>query len=217
MSILSNLRLLFTVGRGALGGLSEEDAGNDPIVLFDRWFDDARRAKIYLYETVCLATATPDGAPSARMMLLKGFDERGFRFFTNYGSRKGDQLEENAQAALVLHWTILHRQIRIQGTVERVTEEESTEYFRSRHRGSQLGAWASRQSSELASRVELEEAYRKYESEFDGTEVPLPPFWGGFRLKPDRIEFWQGRANRLHDRLVYIREGDGWTVVRLAP
>ena len=117
----------------------------------------------------------------------------------------------------MLHWPILHRQIRIQGMVERITEEESTEYFRSRPRGSQLGAWASRQSSELASRVELEEAYRKYESEFERTEVPLPPFWGGFRLRPDRIEFWQGRANRLHDRLVYIREGDGWTVIRLAP
>jgi pyridoxamine 5'-phosphate oxidase len=209
--------LLFTVGRGAFGGLSEEDAGRDPFTLFGRWFDDARRAKIYLHETVCLATATPDGAPSARMMLLKGFDERGFRFYTNYGSRKAAQLEENSKAALVLHWSILHRQIRIQGSVERLSEEESAEYFRTRPRGSQLGAWASRQSSELEGRSELEEAYREYESEFESKEVPLPPFWGGYRLKPDRIEFWQGRANRLHDRLVYIREDSAWNVIRLAP
>lgn len=217
MRFLSYIRSLLTAGRGTLVGLSEDEAGPDPIALFERWYEEARRAGLYLYESVCLATATPVGAPAARMMLLKGFDERGFRFFTNYGSRKADELAANDKAALMFYWGVLHRQVRIEGTVERISEGESAEYFRTRPRGSQLGAWASQQSSVLAGREPLEEAYRKYEREFDGLEVPLPPFWGGFRLRPLRIEFWQGRANRLHDRLVYIKEGDDWKLVRLSP
>lgn len=217
MRFLSFLRSLLTAGRGTWMGLSEDEAGPDPIALFGRWYEDARRTGVYLHEAVCLATATPVGAPAARMMLLKGFDPRGFRFFTNYGSRKADELQANDKAALLFHWSLLHRQVRVEGTVERISQEESAEYFRTRPRGSRIGAWASQQSSVLGGREQLEEAFRKYEREFDGLEVPLPPFWGGFRLRPVRIEFWQGRANRLHDRLVYVREGGDWKVVRLSP
>ncbi len=217
MRLLTIFRSLLTLGRGAVMGLSEEKAGPDPIALFGRWYEDARRASVYLHDAVCLATTSPDGTPGARMMLLKGFDERGFRFFTNYESRKGAELVANDRAALVFHWGVLHRQVRVEGTVERISEEESAEYFHSRPRGSQIGAWASKQSSVLESREQLEEAYREYDRDFKGLEVPLPPFWGGFRLRPQRIEFWQGRANRLHDRLVYTREGEGWEVLRLAP
>jgi pyridoxamine 5'-phosphate oxidase len=151
------------------------------------------------------------------MMLLKGFDRSGFRFFTNYGSRKSDELAENARASLVFHWAVLHRQVRVEGVVERISEEESAEYFRTRPRGSQLGAWASRQSEALERRAQLDEQFREYEAKFKGVDIPLPPFWGGYRLKPERIEFWQGRANRLHDRLVYTPAGSGWDVVRLSP
>jgi pyridoxamine 5'-phosphate oxidase len=217
MSILSWLRALATLGRGVLRGLSEETAGPDPIALFGKWFDAARRSGVYLSEAMALATATSDGIPSARMMLLKGFDARGFRFFTNYESRKAEELTENASAAIVFHWARLHRQVRIEGTVEKLGEEESAAYFRTRPRGSQLGAWASRQSSVLASRRQLDQQFDDAEARYRGREVPLPAFWGGYRLVPRRIEFWQGRANRLHDRLLYEREGSGWRVSRLSP
>ncbi len=217
MSILSRLRSLVTAGRGLLGGLSEESAGSDPIALFGRWFEDARRSGAYLYDAMALATSTADGSPSARMMLLKGFDQRGFRFFTNFDSSKGDELTANARAAIVFHWATLHRQVRVQGRVERISQEESAEYFATRPRGSQLGAWASQQSAVLENRRQLDEQYREHEARFKGTEVPLPPFWGGYRLVPERIEFWQGRANRLHDRLSYTRRDDRWVVARLSP
>ena len=164
-----------------------------------------------------LATATMDGAPSARMMLLKGVDARGFVFFTNYQSRKGDELLANARAALVFHWAVLQRQVRVEGTVTRLTLPESEAYFRTRPRGSQIGAWASRQSAELSSRAELDERVREVEKRFAHQDAPLPPFWGGFRLSPSMIEFWQGRVNRLHDRLRYTRTGSGWAVTRLYP
>jgi pyridoxamine 5'-phosphate oxidase len=166
---------------------------------------------------MALATSTADGSPSARMMLLKGFDQRGFRFFTNFDSSKGDELTANARAAIVFHWATLHRQVRVQGRVERISQEESAEYFATRPRGSQLGAWASQQSAVLENRRQLDEQYREHEARFKGTEVPLPPFWGGYRLVPERIEFWQGRANRLHDRLSYTRRDDRWVVARLSP
>ncbi len=217
MSLISRLRGLLTLGKGVVAGLSEERAGPDPIDLFARWYRDAERAGLYLHDAVALATATPEGVPSGRMMLLKGFDQRGFRFFTNYDSRKAGELDANPRAALVFYWNTLQRQVRVQGRVERLSQEESSTYFRTRPRGSQLSAWASQQSSVLESRRQLDERFREMERRFQGADVPLPPFWGGFRLVPDAVEFWQGRANRLHDRLRYTREADGWKRVRLYP
>ncbi len=198
-------------------GLSELKAGPDPIALFANWFAAARRSGILLPESMALASSTPDGVPSVRMMLLKGFGADGFAFYTNYESRKATELFENPRAAIVMHWPILERQVRIEGTVEKLPPEESEAYFETRPRGSQLGAWASQQSAELESRQVMERRYREHEAKFAGGDVPLPPFWGGFRLVPQHIEFWQGRLNRLHDRLRYTREGDGWAVTRLYP
>lgn len=217
MPLIARIRGLLTLGKGTIGGLSEQTAGMDPIALFSEWFTAARRAGITLPEAVCVATVGRDGAPSARMMLLKGFDERGFVFYTNYRSRKSRDLEANPQAAMVFHWVSLQRQIRIEGTVERLSLEESAAYFRTRPRGSQLGAWASEQSAELPDRSVLERRFREQRDRFKDEEVPLPPFWGGYRLSPTRIEFWQGRLNRLHDRLSYTREGQSWKRTRLYP
>lgn len=198
--------------------LAEEDAGRDPILLFDRWFSDARDAGIYLCETMTLATASPDGSPSARQVLLKDFGPEGFIFYTNYESRKAAELEANPKAALLLHWPTLHRQVRVEGTVERTTREASEAYHHSRPRGSRIAAWASDQSAEVSGRAELERRYRDRDAEFPDDDIPLPPFWGGYRVKPERIEFWQGRANRMHDRILYLRDVEaGWKVVRLAP
>ena len=166
---------------------------------------------------VALATADASGRPSVRMVLLRGADEHGFVFHTNYASRKARELTENPQAAICVHWHAIEEQIRIEGTVERLDDRASDVYFASRPRGSQIGAWASRQSEPLDSRETLEEAYRAIEQRFHGGPVPRPPFWGGFRLIPERIEFWFGRTDRLHDRLLYLREEDGWRVERLYP
>ena len=166
---------------------------------------------------VALATADAAGRPSVRMVLLRGVDERGFVFHTNYNSRKARELTVNPQAALCIHWHTLEEQIRIEGLVERLPDEESDAYFAGRPRGSQLGAWASNQSAVLPTRETLELQYRETERQFEGKPVPRPPFWGGFRLVPDRIEFWFGRPDRLHDRLVYIREDAGWRIERLYP
>jgi pyridoxamine 5'-phosphate oxidase len=217
MSLIRRFRAFFAAGRGFVTGLSDEKAGDDPIALFGRWIGDAKRAGIFLPETMTLATCASDGAPTARQMLLKGFDERGFVFYTNYESRKGEELVANPRAALVFHWSILERQIRIEGPVERLSKEESEAYFRTRARGSQLGAWASSQSRTLESREALERQFKEHEAKFRGGEVPLPQFWGGFRVRPLRIEFWQGRLNRLHDRLCYTRVGGGWERTRLQP
>jgi pyridoxamine 5'-phosphate oxidase len=217
MSLRSRLRALLTMGQGVARGLPDMDAGQDPIALFGRWFDAARRSGLLLPEAMCLATATRDGMPSARMMLLKGADERGFVFFTNYESRKGEELAANARAALVFHWAVLQRQVRVEGTVQRLSVDESHAYFRTRARGSRIGAWASAQSRPLAARAELGTRVREAERRFGDGDIPLPPFWGGFRLLPERIEFWQGRANRLHDRLVFERTDGGWATQRLYP
>jgi len=166
---------------------------------------------------VALATVDGFGRPSVRMVLLRGADERGFVFHTNYHSRKARELDQNPHAALCIHWHSLEEQIRIEGRVERLSDSESDEYFANRPRGSQLGAWASNQSAVLPSRETLEEEYRETERRFEGQEVPRPPFWGGYRLIPERIEFWFGRPDRLHDRLLYVRESDSWTIERLYP
>jgi pyridoxamine 5'-phosphate oxidase len=166
---------------------------------------------------VALATADARGRPSVRMVLLRGADERGFVFHTNYTSRKARELTDNPYAAICVHWHAIEEQIRIEGTVVRLDARESDEYFATRPRGSQIGAWASRQSETLRSREELEEEYRASEQRFEGGAVPRPAFWGGYRLIPERIEFWFGRADRLHDRLLYVREGDGWRIERLYP
>ena len=197
--------------------MDERDLDPDPLRQFQRWFDEARDAGIVAPESMALATATPDGRPSVRMVLLKGADEAGFAFHTNYESRKGGELEANPHASLLFHWQPLGRQLRVEGRVERVPAEESEAYFRSRPLGSRLAAWASPQSRPLADRDELERLYAEAAARFPGEEVPRPPHWGGFRLVPDAYEFWQHAANRLHDRIRYERAADGWKRERLAP
>ncbi|MGD2122868.1 MAG: pyridoxamine 5'-phosphate oxidase [Gemmatimonadota bacterium] len=217
MAFWSTLRAFFTAGKGVLGGLSEKEAGNDPLALFHTWYREARGSGIYLPESMALGTATPEGKPSVRFVLLKEYDHRGFVFFTNYGSRKAVELDTNPEATLVFHWAILQRQVRLEGAVERISTQESEAYFHTRPRGSQIGAWASKQSEPLATRQELEDRVQGYEEEFRGGPVPLPEFWGGYRLRPRSVEFWQGRANRLHDRIKFNLEKGAWTRVRLYP
>ena len=197
--------------------LDLEDLDADPIEQFRRWMADALAAGLLLPNTMTLATSTSNGRPSARMVLLKGFDEHGFVFYTNYESRKSRELEGNPYAALVLHWPSLERQVRIEGGVEKVSAEESDEYFATRPFASRLGAWASRQSARLASRAELDRRLEELEREHTGGDVPRPPHWGGWLVVPDAIELWQGRPNRLHDRILYERSGTGWSRVRLSP
>ena len=190
---------------------------HDPFERFRAWFREAEQASVQVPEAMTLATASPDGAPSARMVLLKGSDENGFVFYTGYESRKAGELEENPRAALVIYWQRLGKQVRVEGSVERVSEAESAAYFASRPRGSQLAAWASQQSRPLESREELERRYAELEREYEGRGIPLPPHWGGYRLRPDAIEFWEHRENRLHDRIRYTRVRAGWDLELLSP
>jgi pyridoxamine 5'-phosphate oxidase len=190
---------------------------DDPLERFQDWFREAEQAGVEVPEAMTLATAAADGAPSARMVLLKGADEHGFVFYTGYVSRKAGELEENPRAALVFYWRPLGKQVRVEGRVERVSEAESAAYFATRPRGSQLAAWASQQSHPLASRDALERRYAELEDEYEGREVERPRHWGGFRLRPDAIEFWEHRENRLHNRSRYTRAREGWRVERLAP
>jgi pyridoxamine 5'-phosphate oxidase len=199
--------------------LDEADVSHDPFVEFARWFAEAQEAKVPEPTAMTLATSSPDGHPSARIVLLKGFDPRGFVFFTDHRSRKGLELEANPRAALVFWWDELERQIRITGGVALASHEESERYFKSRPLGSRIGAWASHQSRVIPARTTLEGDVKEVEARFSDGNVPLPPHWGGYRVVPDAIEFWQGRENRLHDRIRYVRETGphGWRIERLSP
>jgi pyridoxamine 5'-phosphate oxidase len=198
--------------------LTEADVSADPIEQFRRWFDEAVAAEVVEPNAMCLATATPDAYPSARIVLLKEVDARGFVFYTDYRSRKGRELADNPCASLCFFWAELERQVRINGAVQRVSRAESDVYFQSRPRGSRIGAWTSAQSSALASRDVLEQQLAEHEARFgeDG-HVPLPDHWGGYRIVPEEIEFWQGRSSRLHDRIQFRREAGAWVTRRLSP
>ena len=202
-------------------GLSESELCADPFTQFGAWLDDAVRAEVVEPNAMVLATADVQGRPSARTVLLKGFDARGFVFYTNLGSRKGREATANPYAALTFPWFPLERQVAVRGSVEQVSADESEVYFRSRPRASQLGAWASRQSADLAERADLDARYARLQARWpEGTQVPVPGFWGGLRVVPTTVEFWQGRPSRLHDRLEYRRDpaaATGWRVVRLSP
>ena len=198
--------------------LLENDLDPNPFVQFGRWFEDAKASQPHLPEAMTLATASLDGVVSARTLLLKGFDQRGFVFFTNYNSRKGSQIHDNPLAALCWFWRDPDRQVRAEGAIVKTTEEESEAYWKTRPRGSQLGAWASDQTKVILGRGGLEERFRELEANYRGVDVPRPPHWGGYRVIPNLIEFWQGRADRLHDRFVYrLRESKDWVIERLSP
>ncbi|MEW6160607.1 MAG: pyridoxamine 5'-phosphate oxidase [Verrucomicrobiota bacterium] len=198
--------------------LRRADLDASPFLQFRKWFEVIVAAKLPEPNAMTLATATKQGVPSARIVLLKGFDESGFVFFTNYNSQKGRELEENPSAALVFFWPTFGRQVRIIGTVTRTSRSESEAYFKTRPIGSRLGAWASNQSEIIPTREALEARYAEWAAKFPDDEIPLPPFWGGFRLRPDTLEFWQARLNRLHDRFRYTRKAeDEWRIDRISP
>jgi pyridoxamine 5'-phosphate oxidase len=199
------------------GGLVETDLAADPIAMFQRWYDEAQAAGIHEPNAMVVATATPDGVPSSRFVLLKGVSADGFVFYTNTRSRKGRELAANPRTALLFPWHPVERQVRIDGTATLLPREKVDEYFAVRPRGSQLGAWASHQSSVVDGREELSAAYDEVEARYDGQDVPTPEEWGGYLVRPEQVEFWQGRPGRMHDRLVYRRAGGGWSTGRLAP
>lgn len=201
----------------SLAGFLEKDAAKDPFRQFEKWFQEAEAAKIPEPNAMVCSLANREGRPSSRVVLLKGLDGRGFVFYTNYESRKGREIAENPRASLLFPWIALERQVIVDGTVTRVTREESDAYFHSRPRLSQLSAWASQQSSIVQGRTALEDALKQLEQKYAGQEIPLPPNWGGYRVAPETVEFWQGRRSRLHDRLRYRREKTEWVIERLAP
>lgn len=209
---ISAIRLNYT-----LGTLDEKEAGSDPFRFFDQWLKQAIDSELTEPTAMVLSTLSPDGMPESRVVLLKGFNDSGFTFYTNYNSRKGHSLAVHHRASLLFFWPELQRQVRISGRVEKNSRSESEQYFSERPRESQLGAWASNQSEPVASRRYLEERFKALESEYAGAPIPTPPYWGGYRLIPSCFEFWQGRESRLHDRIKMTREGDHWVSVRLAP
>jgi pyridoxamine 5'-phosphate oxidase len=200
----------------ALGGLAEADLTPDPFSMFRRWYHDATAAAVYEPNAMVVSSATTGGQPSSRLVLLKGFSEEGWVFFTNLGSRKGTELTANPRVSLLFPWHPLERQVRVDGTAVVLGRDEVAAYFHSRPRGSQVGAHASHQSREVASREELDDAWAAADAAYPD-EVPVPDEWGGFRVEPDAVEFWQGRPGRMHDRIVYRRDGEGWSTHRLAP
>ncbi|TBR61181.1 pyridoxamine 5'-phosphate oxidase [Westiellopsis prolifica IICB1] len=201
-----------------LQGLNETDVDLNPFIQFQKWFDEVLKAQLLEPNAMTLATTTTDGKPSARIVLLKDFDERGFVFFTNYNSHKGQELAENPQAALVFWWAELERQVRICGHVEKISENDSDRYFQSRPFQSRLGAWASNQSNIIESRTLLEQRFQELQAKYKNQDVPRPPHWGGLRVIPTEIEFWQGRSSRLHDRILYTRlDNNDWKIQRLSP
>lgn len=212
MSVIADLRREY-----ASRALGEDQADADPIRQFAAWFDEAVSAQLLDVNAMTLATVSPQGDPAARIVLLKGFDASGFVFFTNYDSDKGQHLAAHPRASLLLFWGELERQVRITGAIAKVSAAESEEYFHSRPFDSQIGAWASAQSTTVADRAALEARYAEVAAKYAGQVVPLPPFWGGYRVTHERIEFWQGRPSRLHDRLLYTCEGTTWSRSRLAP
>ena len=196
--------------------LKKPTVDKNPVKQFAKWYEVVLKSGLKEPTAMTLATASKGGVPSARTVLLKGYDEKGFLFFTNYGSRKGRELSENPFAELLFYWMDLRKQVRISGRVEKISKEESKKYFKTRPLNSQIGAWASRQSEIIPDRKFLEEKYKEYSEKYK-EDVPLPPFWGGFRLIPERFEFWQGRENRLHDRICYLKKNGEWEIMRLAP
>jgi pyridoxamine 5'-phosphate oxidase len=197
--------------------LLERDLAAEPVAQLQRWLDDAKAAGIPEHNAMCVATVDGQGRPSARIVLLRGLDERGLRFYTSYIGRKAGELADNPNVAAVFHWAAMQRQVRIEGRASKLSEDESDAYFASRPRGHQLSAWASEQSEPIESRDLLAERYEHFEQRFEGEEVPRPHSWGGFLIEPARFEFWQGRTNRMHDRLIFARGGVDWTVSRLQP
>lgn len=200
-----------------LQSLDEADVAADPFSQFTAWWDDAMKSEISEVNAMTLATATITGVPSARIVLLKGFDENGFVFFTNYESQKGKEIETNPHAALVFFWKELERQVRIEGVIEKITEADSDAYYRSRPAGSRIGAWASPQSEVILNRDVIENNFATVEKKFSNSNIPRPAYWGGYIVKPSMIEFWQGRSSRLHDRIQYVLHAEGWLIQRLAP
>ena len=217
MTLLEKLRCLFTFGQGVALPLPEIPSDSTPLTLFTQWFDEANKAGILLPEAMSVSTCSSDGQPSSRTVLLKSFNEQGFVFFTNYGSRKSNELTENNKVSILFHWNVLQRQVRIEGTVEKVTAQESADYFHSRDRGSQIGAWASKQSQKYTYDNELKDRMTAFNDKYSEGEVPHPEFWGGWRVKPTYIEFWQGRANRLHDRVCFDKKDEAWHNFKLHP
>ena len=217
MTFLQKIRCLLTFGQGVALPLPTISENTDPLQLFSQWFEDAQKSGVVLPESMSVSSCDAQGQPSSRMVLLKDHDQQGFVFYTNYHSRKSQELEHNNKVALLFHWNVLQRQVRIEGEVEKVAADKSAAYFQSRDRGSQIGAWASRQSEKITKTDQLSQAFQQLNDKFADQQVPYPKFWGGWRVKPKHIEFWQGRASRLHDRICFEKHNQQWHQYKLQP